>query len=188
MSGDILSLFLYSFLDHSAHEKFLEMMATDGVSATMATMDPFGEYSFNTQIPVWFDALHSLVDQEQLLTWLSLEHIGYAPVLSTAGLASIVLSTCWLLAGYVTSAFSYSNTLECNTSRMLYVTGKTWVLSTTLVVVLALLSDQVGCHCLQQPSLAGLTKADADYIFDSLTVLITWRFMISLLTGGATKK
>ena len=35
--------------------------------------------------------------------------------------------------------------------------------------------------------IAYVTKADADYIFDSLTVLLTWRFLVSYMLGYGKK-
>ena len=188
LAGDIMALFLYSFLDHKAHDELIDIITNDGVSKAVTELDPFNEYSITTQIPVWFDTVHSLTQQDQLLVRLSMEHVGYAPILSSIGMASFVLSTAWLLSGSLNRAFSYSNTLNCDTQRMLFVTGKTWLLSTTMVVLVAMLSAQNSCHCVTQTMPTTLTKPDADFIFDSLTVLITWRFTISMLMGGSTKK
>jgi len=196
MSGDVASLFLYSFLDHSVNEAYVEMITNEGLEATKS-VDPFGDFtsvggsaassSLGSGLPVWFDTVHTLVPPEQITQILNIPDVSYAPALQSAGASSVLLTTCWLLSGYITQAFRFDNTLDCSTHRMLTVTGKTWILCTALMVMLALTSDWfVGtvCGCLETPSLHGLHKADADYIFDSLTVIVTWRTMISLLLGS----
>jgi len=184
MSGDILALFIYSFMDHSMNDMYLTMVQSGGVDqATM--LDPLGDFTA-FHLPVWFDQLNSAMTPEHLLTIMSVANINYSPSLSTAGLASVVMSTCWLLSGWINQAFCFQNTLDCNTARMLWITGKTWIMSCALMVAVALAGD-AACDCLRTPSLGGLTKADADYIFDSLTVLITWRFMVSAMLGGWRK-
>lgn len=80
------------------------------------------------------------------------------------------------------------NTLECDTSHAVMMTGKTWVCMAILMVGLAWGSDALWgqldlIHPLSAPARGGLTKADADYIFDSLTVLAFWRFMFNSLLG-----
>lgn len=57
-----------------------------------------------------------------------------------------------------------------------------------LMVGLALGSDALwgqldGMNPLSDAARGGLTKADADYIFDSLTVLAFWRFMLNSILG-----
>ena len=166
------------------NELYLDMVQSGGVEHAR-NLDPLGELA-SSQIPVWFDQIHSSISLEHLLTIMSMANINYSPSLSTAGLASVVMSTCWLFSGWINQAFLFQNTLDCNTARMLWITGKTWIMSCALMVGIALAGD-AACDCLRTPSLGGLTKADADYIFDSLTVLVTWRFMVSAMLGGWRK-
>jgi hypothetical protein len=187
LSGDIASLFLYSFLDHSVNDLYIDALQSNDMSSA-SSLDPLNEFGASGQLPVWFDGLHTLVQKDQLLTVLNIPNVNYAPVLQTAGLASIAMTSCWLLSGWLVGAFLYQNTLECNTTRMLWVTGKTWILTAMMMVVLALGSDALLGVVSSQPPLGGLTKADADYIFDSLTVLVTWRFTVSSMLGGFSKK
>jgi hypothetical protein len=184
LSGDIFALFVYSFMDHSMNELYLDMVQSGGVEQAR-NLDPLGELA-SSQIPVWFDQIHSSMTPEHLLTIMSMANINYSPSLSTAGLASVVMSTCWLFSGWINKAFLFQNTLDCNTAQMLLITGRTWIMSCALMVGIALAGD-AACDCLRTPSLGGLTKADADYIFDSLTVLVTWRFMVSAMLGGWRK-
>ena len=173
MTGDILALFVYSFMDHSLNEYYVDMVLHNNDPALLA-----GEVA--SQVPVWFDSVHSpIMTSEHVLTLIGLQGISYSPAIATAGLASVVISSCWLLSGYVHQAFSFRNTLDCNTSRALWVTGKTWITCCVLMVLLSVGSDWLCPSC----EMNGLTKADADYIFDSLTVLVSWRFIVSWMLG-----
>lgn len=187
MSGDVVALFLYSFLDHSMNDMYKDALLSAGMDSTRS-LDPLDEFGARAHtLPVWFDHVHTLLPPNQLLALLSIPNINYAPILQTAGIASIALTTCWLLSGWWSGAFLMRNTLECHITRMLVVTGKTWLLTTLGMCALAYASDAfLGSS--SPSSVGGLTKADVDYIFDSLTVLITWRFMISAIFGGLTKK
>jgi hypothetical protein len=187
LSGDVFSLFVYSFMDHSINDLYADAIQSSGVDSVKG-LDPLNEFGLSGKLPVWFDAMHTMLQKDQLLTLLSVPHIDYAPALQTAGMASILLTSVWLVCGYLSGAFLFRNTLECHTTRMLWVTGQTWLWTAASMVALALFSDAFCSHVLHQTTLGGLTKADADYIFDSLTVLITWRFMVSSLLGGFTKK
>jgi hypothetical protein len=198
MSGDVFALFLYSFMDHSMNDLYKDVLTNSGMDSARS-LDPLNEFGTSTHIlPVWYDHVHTLLPPDQLLTLLAIPNVNYAPLLQTAGAASVAMTTCWLLAGWWSGAFLLRNTLECHISRMLIVTGKTWLLTTLFMCVLAygsdaaLLRGSAGCTshaCWAAPAaVGGLTKADVDYIFDSLTVLITWRFMVSALFGGFTKK
>lgn len=169
------------------NDLYVDTIQNSGVDSAK-NLDPLNEFGFSGNIPVWFDHANTLLQKDQLLKLLSIPHVNYAPVLQTAGMASIVLTSCWLVSGWLSGAFLFRNTIECHTTRMLYVTGKTWLMTAVSVVLLALASDTLHAADIIHPPLGGLTKADADYIFDSLTVLITWRFMVSSLLGGLSKK
>jgi hypothetical protein len=75
----------------------------------------------------------------------------------------------------------FRNTLDCDNETALVVTFKTWILTSIIMVALSLGTDL----CFFQQS--GLTKADADYIFDSLSVLITWKFLVNAMLGYGRK-
>jgi len=54
------------------------------------------------------------------------------------------------------------------------------------MVALALGSDTLMGWCMdcrKFQSVGGLTRADADYIFDSFSVLLAWRFVFSSMLG-----
>jgi hypothetical protein len=181
MTGDILALFVYSFMDHSMNSLYVDMV-NQGNPASGLLLDPS---SSSSALPVWFDVVSSGsggMTTNHLLTLLELHGISYSPIIATGGLASVVLTSCWLLSGYFNEAFLFKNTISCDTQQALLVTGKTWLYMSVLMCVLSVASHVICPNCTY-----GLSKADADYIFDSLTVLVTWRFMLSWLLGGSNK-
>jgi len=185
MTGDVAALFVYSFLDHSLAEAVSNSLLSS--DATPEEIAKSLDYAQPT-LPVWADSLHftGAFTPEKLMVLVGYENFGnYSPVISSAGSASVLLVSCWLFSGYLNNAFLFRNTVECNMQKALEVTGKTWLMTMVLMVLLALGSDYVwgNCDSLHSPSLGGLTKADADFIFDSLTVLVTWRVMVSMLLG-----
>jgi hypothetical protein len=98
-------------------------------------------------------------------------------------MASVLLCSAWFVSGYFTGAFRFKNTMECSPSKAIVVTGKTWILSSLIMLAIAWGSDSfIGCvDCLHKS--VGITKADADYIFDSLSVLLLWRYILSSFFG-----
>ena len=94
----------------------------------------------------------------------------------------------------------------CSTERAIAVTGQTWVTASVLMILLATgsqhLSGEINVQDMSTSVLmmegrvlspieewfSVLSVSDADYIFNSLGVLLTWRFLISFLLGGMSKK
>lgn len=200
MIGDIGCLFLYSFLDHFVNKLYDKWMNSplviDFLSASAAIESSSAanlEYSSNlmdgglsmSSLPVWFDTYSSApFGTIPLRSALPIEHhITYAPAIEAAGMASVLMSCAWLCSGYFTGAFQYKNTMECSTNHALVVTAKTWIFSSLIMLGIAWFSDSaVGCvNCLHKS--VGITKADADYIFDSLSVLLIWRYILSSFFG-----
>lgn len=186
LSGDIAALFVYTFLDHYANQVYVDSVLYDASPEIIHSLDPTGDLSAS-QLPVWFDADSSFhLTSDKLSSLLGVHHVAYSPILGAAGLASVLLCACWLVAGYAHQAFLFRNTLDCRTENAIMVTFRTWITSSALMVAIALGADYICgqteffCNCpLTSPTLGGLTKADADFIFDSLAVLITWRFILS---------
>lgn len=200
ISGDIGCLFLYTFIDHFVNQLFDKWLnspeiihsqsavaAIESASAASKELSTSVLESGTTpqSLPVWFDSLSSApFGSIPLISALPLEHhVIYAPILSTAGMASVVLCVSWLFSGFWTGAFRFKNTMECSTSRAILITGKTWILSSILMLGIAYSSDIfVGnCNCLHKT--VGITKADTDFIFDSLSVLLIWRYIVSSFFG-----
>jgi hypothetical protein len=171
MTGDIAALFVYSFMDHTMNEWFVEQAGKGDII----------DFAKNNQIPVWFDTtLHTTaMSEKHLLTLLGLSDIYYSPLICHAGAAFVILTSCWLASGWVSGAFLFRNTLDCKGDQALLITFKTWMLTCAIMVAFAWGSN---VFLFQQQS-GLLTKADADYIFDSLTVLITWRFIVNAMLG-----
>jgi len=191
LGGDMVALFVYSYLDHTVNEQIADTAAKlDNVADLVATAsyDPAtGAADAATALPVWFDAAHLHTFGHNWLAGGVVE-IPYAPAIAQSGLAFVSIATSWLLCGYFSGAFLNSNTLECTAAEALGVTLRTWMGMAILMVLLALGSDALwgwldGMNALSAPARGGLTRADADFIFDSLTVLAFWRFMFNWLLG-----
>eukprot|EP00565_Helicotheca_tamesis_P009615 CAMPEP_0185729688 /NCGR_PEP_ID=MMETSP1171-20130828/6980_1 /TAXON_ID=374046 /ORGANISM="Helicotheca tamensis, Strain CCMP826" /LENGTH=294 /DNA_ID=CAMNT_0028398585 /DNA_START=303 /DNA_END=1187 /DNA_ORIENTATION=- len=184
LGGDVAALFVYAYLDHTLNDFYGSVVRNGGDGGAAAAIDPIlaSEVEASQHLPVWYDAVATGIKSIPPPT----EFAHYAPAINTAGTSAIVLTFIWLFSGYVTGAFLFRNTLECHSSRAILITGKTWLLSTVITVAVALASDAIGGHydIVHYPSIGGLTKADADFIFGDLSVLTMWRFMISFILGS----
>ena len=185
LGGDIVALLTYTYLDHIINEIFIEASAEMDV-AELVTYDP-NTASGGVQLPVWFDSANLATFGKN---WLAHTHteVAYAPAISASGLAFVSISICWMVCGYFSGAFLNENTLNCKVDNALKVTFKTWIGTCILMVMLALSSDAMwgwldSINALSAPARGGLTTYDADYIFDSLTVLAFWRVMYNWLLG-----
>jgi len=200
MSGDVGAIFVYTFLDHSINGYYdsllnspdqLASTAHDFLTSANHATASMVESSFLAEsspsgVPVWFDTMNSapfgIIPFSSSLPIV--HHITYAPVISTSGMAFFLLASTWIFCGYFTGAFLFENTLECSVTHAISKTAQTWAFTCAIMVALAYESDSiVGCvDCLHKS--VGLTKADSDFIFDSLSVLLMWRFTISSLLGS----
>jgi hypothetical protein len=195
LSGDIAALFLYSFLDHfmaSLYDSALNSPDAVNTISAHAALEYFATAATEmsgtptaSTLPVWFDTVSSApFGIIPLSTALPIHHhVQYAPIISTAGMASVVLCSSWLACGYLTGAFRFSNTLG-STQRALAVTAVTWAGTCMIVVSMAYGSDILMGNIDGLHKTVGLTKADVDYIFDSLSVLLIWRFLWSSFFGS----
>jgi len=170
LGGDVAALFTYSFLDHSINSLY---------EATMAKETAEGIVGLHA---AWMDSLPSsfIIATQNYYN----HHItggSYAPALEYPGVSSVLFATCWLLSGYFHQAFSYDNTIRCSPAHAMLVTGRAWIFSCLAMLAIAFLSDTCGSDL--QYQVGGLTRADADYIFDSLAVIVTWRYMIATILG-----
>lgn len=195
MSGDIAALFLYSFLDHfvvSLYDSFLNSPDAVNTISAPAALEYFAAATteisgtpISSTLPVWFDsAVSAPFGIIPLSTALPIHHhVQYAPIIDSAGMASVVLCSTWLACGYLTGAFRFSNTLG-SMQRALAVTAVTWTGTCVIVLSLAYGSDMLMGNIDGLHKTVGLTKADADYIFDSLSVLLIWRFLWNSFFGS----
>jgi len=208
MTGDFIGLFIYGFTNHLICDVFLTKILDSSPSAEAAAkaLDPNGDVIHAGAVPVWIDTSCTCLSEHVLRLGLQQRVLPtYAPILSTAGLATVSLAFCWLLAGYCLQSFSFRNTLDCSPHHAVQVTGKTWLLCSFFMLILVCLSryylegslafmmldpSQIGPvdattnpTSILQTLMGTLTISDTDYIFDSLGVLLTWRVMISYLIG-----
>ena len=186
LSGDIVVLFVYSYVDHIINALFYEASHMDLSQLVTLTLDPHK----SAPVPVWFDP-SQINEYGHWLVRNSIEN-PYSPATAASGLAFVSISFCWIMCGYFTEAFQMRNTLECDTSDALLIVGRTWMLTSLLMVGLALGSDyawhQIDLIHPQSPAArGGMTTADADFIFDSLTVLGFWRVLYNTMLGYRRK-
>jgi len=184
MSGDIIALFVYAFLDHFLNEMMASALVS-GDSVTAAAIDPetATTLAMSTKVPVWWDVTQHTLPVGGAPVLPALGYVPYAPAISTAGASAVILVSAWLVSGYFTGAFLYKNTLQCSVSKAVATAGRTWISATVITVGIALASD-AWCDCVANPSLGGLTKADADFLFGSLSVLTMWRFVLGSILGS----
>ncbi|KAL7440290.1 hypothetical protein ACHAXH_007019 [Discostella pseudostelligera] len=209
LSGDILALFVYSYMDHTINEMYAQLATKSDIiisstSSSSSAVELLDAATSSTTVitsttamvaaapgiqhlPVWFDTTHL---QTFGSNWLAITHIDtpYAPAIASSGLAFVCITTSWLLCGYISGAFLHRNTIECNPTQAMIVTFQTWMGTALLMILLALGSDKLwsaldNINALSPQARGGLTKADADYIFDSLSVLGFWRFMLNWFLG-----
>lgn len=179
----------------SAAVEFMDMSTTAidsnvlpaATTATIAAAATTTGGIIQQPLPVWFDTTHL---QTFGSNWLAITHIDtpYAPAIASSGLAFVCIATSWLLCGYISGAFLHRNTIECNPTQAMIITFQTWMGTALLMILLALGSDKLWSaldtiNALSPQARGGLTKADADYIFDSLSVLGFWRFMLNWFLG-----
>mmetsp|Transcript_40172 Transcript_40172/g.60858 ORF Transcript_40172/g.60858 Transcript_40172/m.60858 type:complete len:412 (+) Transcript_40172:365-1600(+) len=186
LAGDMFALFTYSFLEHIIDDAYVDAInSPDVTTITYASAhDPTlsGAMATIRSLPVWFDVVHSAYGPV-LTSAFPMMHTSYVPALSCAGVAAVTMASCWIVSGYFTKAFVFSNTLCCDTNNAVVVAGKTYVGAAFLMVMVAVGSHLLlgGVDVLDTSSL--LTKADVDYIFCSFSVVLFWRYTISWLLG-----
>ena len=147
LGGDVAALFMYSFLDHSLNSLYISTMAKTSAEEIIGIH------------AAWLDAFHM---PASFLASQMPPPVTYAPALDSAGICSVLFTTCWLLSGYFNEAFSYQNTVLCDTTRAIMVAGKTWIFAACAMAAIAFFSDQCGCDL--QYQVGGLTRADTDAI------------------------
>ena len=189
MIGDLLSLCVYGISDHFFCQVVARMMVRETLadpmhhlsSAAAAQVSSGGALqSPSLQTPVWLD-LNTPYTDHVLEINLSNQLVNqYSPLLEPMGAATCLLIACWILAGWLHQAFSFRNTLDCSTERALTVTVQTWLTSCALLFGIVLMSQKL-CGC---DHFYMLKRGDMDYIVDSASVLILWRFLASYLLGS----
>jgi len=194
LTGDIASILVYSFMDHVFGSLLSEDCALQSLVA-----------SSSTQVPVWSEvSLHNFgspllrailtqqhdahMDGSFSLEQLSVPH--FSPILQSGGISFVVLASCWLLSGYLNRSFLFQNTVGCNPHQAVKITFRTWILAAGMMMTFCLLASGINpCGCeteiaINGFALKGLSLSDAEFIFDSLTVLLIWRFLVASLMSA----
>jgi hypothetical protein len=192
LMGDITMIMLYSFSSHVLNNMIVESVfdKSESLQDALNVLDPLGEI-VTLQAPVWTDA--SMTNQVLMVNAQQSLSQHWCPLFSTAGAASVALCSAWLFAGWVHRAFLFQNTLDCDTTQALNKTLQTWMSTAGLLLLMVLTSNSIisnvpllqswlGCANCGQDYL--LTKADSLYIIDSLTVLLSWRFIASVMLSS----
>ena len=191
LTGDIAMIMLYAFSSHVFNDMMVESVfdKSESLQDAVNVLDPLGEI-VTLQAPVWTDA--SMTDQVLMVNAQQSLSQHWCPLFSSAGPASVALCSAWLFAGWVHRSFLLQNTLDCDTTRALNKTLQTWLSTAGLLMLMIMTSDSIVSHAPLLQSWLGcascsqdflLTKADSLYIVDSLTVLLSWRFIASTMLG-----
>mmetsp|Transcript_45863 Transcript_45863/g.53659 ORF Transcript_45863/g.53659 Transcript_45863/m.53659 type:complete len:259 (+) Transcript_45863:119-895(+) len=167
LGGDVLALFLYSFMDHSLNY-FTDQATKESTEASIVGLHA-----------TWLDYFHLPTEFVTATTQMP-NLFQYSPALQQAGICSVTITTLWLISAYFNEAFSYENTVY-NSESVILITGKSWLYTAAGMIAIALASDSMICGCPLYSHVGHLTKCDADYIFDSIGVLLSWRYMVSLI-------
>jgi len=211
-AGDIASLFLYAFMDHFVSDVYLSGVFSGATSAEeiAKTLDPSGTSIPLGSVPVWLDPTQLGEFATDQVLVMDLQHRVVPQFstffLSSAGLAAVSLATAWILAGLWHKSFHFRNTLDCSTHRAVAVTGQTWLTASAMLLMITCATHHLGGNVdtaalsasmmlnegrIMSPIeewFSVLTRADAEYICNGLGVVLTWRFLISYLMGGWSKK
>jgi len=203
MMGDIAVLFLYAYTSHALNDMLVQgELSRLPVREVVNELDPTHALLNAQQIPVWVDLSTSYTPNDDpaidhLLQVSARESLmnHWGPLLSTEGSACVALCTCWLIAGYIHRAFLFRNSLYCDSTKTLTKTFETWLTSAVLLTIFAAFTDSlvghlpflqkllcVTCRGGQENDLpfllSSLTRSDAMFIIDSLTVLVAWRWTV----------
>jgi hypothetical protein len=176
--GDLLSLSVYGITDHLVCQSFSHYLVSHTDQHQLFT-DMVADSDATLHAPVWWEAGSPQAANVLQATLESHMVAHYSPLLEPMGQATTLLAAAWLLAGWFHRAFLFQNTLECPTDQALTVTARTWL--TTCVILFGLVGIS---QALMGGDVASFERGDVDYIVDSLTVLVLWRFMASWLLGG----
>lgn len=189
MIGDLLSLCVYGFMDHFFVQVVSRMMVRQTLSdplhhlsraASLQVSNSAGVAHTILQVPVWLD-LNAQYTNHVLEVNLSNQLVNqYSPLLEPTGAATCLLIACWLVSGWFHHAFAFRNTLDCSTERALLVTVRTWLTTCALLFGIVLISQKLcGCDYFYL-----VKRGDLDYVVDSASVPILWRFLAASLLGS----
>jgi hypothetical protein len=183
LSGDLFSLIVYGFADHLIGCDLAQYIVhkADSIPKLMGLMDDMTTSiggiggAAGMTVPVWLDVTNDVATRSILQAQVSSHYIVHyaSPILQYTGSAVVFMTTFWVLAGWLTRAFDYRNTLQCRSDHALMRLAQSWGLCIVMMLpTLALLSPEP------------LRNTDILFLVDSLTVLSLWRFMINWMIGS----
>jgi len=189
LTGDIFSLFVYCFMDHITDDIFSE----DSMLHALVTSSPQ-----SIQVPVWADISNNFGSSllREIMNQQQIAHIGnsallnpdnvpiphYVPIFLSPGVSFVLFTSAWILSGYFNRSFSFSNGIQSDPAQAINIVFKTWIFTAAMMFSIALLSGQIcGCDFIGS---VGMSKSDIEFIFDSLTVLAVWRFVVASMLNA----
>jgi len=169
LGGDVGWIFFYTVLDHLLHDLYV---------VTTVAQEPriVGIHA------AWIDLLHKPAEFAAASSEYGMA-VPYSPALASAGICSVLFATLWLVNGYFQQAFSYQNTVSCDSHWAVQVGARTWAGTALGMLAIAYASDALHLSGLQH-QVGGWTQTDLDFILDSLPVLVCWRWMIAWILNG----
>jgi len=178
LGGDVLAIFLYTYMDHEATWLY------DVFSKSHHSILPFSQ-EMNNRVPVWFNTFSvEPFGSIPLNIALPVEHhFLYTPALAEPGIASVLFVTLWVTTSILTEALNFKNT-QSDSQTALLMTTYTWIIAAIQIAFVAWLSDGVIGHMDAFHKSIGLTHGDMEYLCGSLTVLLIWRFIVSVVLGS----
>lgn len=172
MTGDLIALTVYGFVDHLiCHD--VSRLVLHRASTSIPQLERLLPATY--ALPVWSDptapSSFMVLQTAARDAWI----VPYTGPLLYTGSAVVLLAACWLGVGYLLESFALSNTLHCKGDQALWVTAKTWVLATGLAAAIVWgTSDDMT-----------LTKGDVVFLTDSLSVVTLWRFLANGMFGSS---
>mmetsp|Transcript_13948 Transcript_13948/g.39703 ORF Transcript_13948/g.39703 Transcript_13948/m.39703 type:complete len:388 (-) Transcript_13948:185-1348(-) len=213
MIGDIGSIFVYACSSHTLNNMIVSHVVetSETLQDAIQALDPMHEVIKNPDhLPVWLFNQPEYIQQQYLLNEVQTKLMDhYSPILSSIGTSFIALCGCWLVSGYIHQSFCFHNTLDCKTSHVLLKTLQTWITCITICLgfvvgcnflfggaasdntdiirtMTMLVTNNGGSGGMDIDSMMAIllpTQTDMMYIIDSLSVLVVWRFMLSVMLG-----
>eukprot|EP00816_Leptocylindrus_hargravesii_P005443 CAMPEP_0196821062 /NCGR_PEP_ID=MMETSP1362-20130617/77635_1 /TAXON_ID=163516 /ORGANISM="Leptocylindrus danicus, Strain CCMP1856" /LENGTH=260 /DNA_ID=CAMNT_0042200125 /DNA_START=120 /DNA_END=899 /DNA_ORIENTATION=- len=164
ISGDVGAIFLYSYIDHFANNAYSKYLTLEH----NMNAESYGAHA------IWLDrTLNHGYLPPTLEPLVSGSTPCYSNMLHSPGICAVMMVSTWAVAGYFTGAFLFENTVMCDLRRAVVTTGKTWMVACALMLGIVVTGNAM-CGCPLHQGQFTLTKTDADYIFDSMSVLVTW--------------
>lgn len=171
ISGDFGAIFLYSYIDHFTNHAYAKYLTEEH----NMNLESFGLHA------IWLDrTLNHGYLPPTLEPLVSGSTPCYSNMLASSGICAVMMVTTWAVSGYFTGAFLFENTIMCDARRALVTTGKTWAIACAMMLGIVVTGNAL-CGCPMHYGQFTLTKTDAEYIFDSMSVLVTWRYVLNYM-------